>query len=241
MSNEVTRPEKSQALDGFDGYEDRYEGNNEEYAGGIIQGALVKFTNEIEWVANGEALPADLELVAVDVLRVVQRWKDKTPIETIVLEPHQRIPDLDAMNEEIPKSEWVEDPSGKPRGPWQLQRLVYLLNSATMDRYTYVTGTTGGEIAIRELTDKTKWCRRFRGAHVHPVVTLSDCFMKTRFGGRQRPNFVIKRWIDLSGDGRALPAPAENTPKPPVLEQGMPERIVKEPNLAEQMNDELPF
>ena len=42
---------------------------------------------------------------------------------------------------------------------------------------------------------------------VSPVVALADTFMPTRFGGRQRPHFVIKRWISLDGEQNALPAP----------------------------------
>ena len=66
MSKELTDPEKSKALDGFD-FEERFAGNDEEHAGGVIQGSLVKFTNEVTWVANGEELPADLELIGIDV------------------------------------------------------------------------------------------------------------------------------------------------------------------------------
>jgi hypothetical protein len=57
--------------------------------------------------------------------------------------------------------------------------------------------------------------RRIHG-NVYPVVTLADIFMKTRFGGRQRPHFEVKRWADLSGgEATALPAPA---PLPPLVD-----------------------
>ena len=76
-----------------------------------------------------------------------------------------------------------------------------------MDRYTFPTGTVGGQIAVRELVDKTKWMRKLRGANVYPVTTLSDTFMPTRFGGRQRPHFEIKRWISFGPDEKALSDP----------------------------------
>ena len=181
MSKELTDPEKSKALDGFD-FEERFAGNDEEHAGGVIQGSLVKFTNEVTWVANGEELPADLELIGIDVSRIVQRWKDKTPIETIIIEPGQQIPDVEEMNEKVPKSEWIDGADGKKRGPWQFQRLFCLLDPRDMTKYTYATGTIGGEIAIRDVTDKVKWMRRFRGGRVYPVLTLSDTHMKTKYG-----------------------------------------------------------
>ena len=114
-----------------------------------------------------------------------------------------------------------------------------------MDHYSYPTGTTGGAIAVRDLVDKTKWMRRFRGTHVYPVVSLSDTFMKTRFGGRQRPNFLIKRWVSLGPDEKMLPAPniapqqpAAEKPAEAAAQTDLP--TVEEPSLNEQMNDEIP-
>jgi hypothetical protein len=85
--------------------------------------------------------------------------------------------------------------------------------------------------------------RKFRGAHVYPVVALSDTFMKTRFGGRQRPHFIVKRWVNLGPDEKVLPAP-----KPPALESSATKaepspglKTVEEPSLKEQMNDEVPW
>jgi len=72
--------------------------------------------------------------------------------------------------------------------------------------------------------------RRTRGPNVFPIATLSDVFMNTKFGGRQRPAFKIVKWTRLGGEGgeeiAALPAPTAPT--------------VSEPTLAEDFNDELP-
>ena len=51
-----------------------------------------------------------------------------------------------------------------------------------------------GGIAVRELIDRINWMRRFRGNAVYPIVQLSTRFMKTKFGGRLRPNFEIVSW-----------------------------------------------
>ena len=158
----------------------------------------MKFTNEAAWIdRNDDELPADLELAAVDVLRIVQKWIDQKPVETRILEPGEKFPDIEALNEAAPKSEWHEGPDGKMHGPWQIQQIVYLLNLETMDRFTYPTGTTGGFIAIRELVDKTTWMRKLRGPNVYPRVALRDLFMNTRFGGRQRPHFEVKGWVQF--------------------------------------------
>jgi hypothetical protein len=95
-------------LDGFEGYED-------EVSGRLIQGTHIKFTNEAMWVTKaGEEIPADLELVVVDILRVVQKWKDKRPVEgeTRILAPGEKFPDIKAMNEAAPREEWGEGPDG---------------------------------------------------------------------------------------------------------------------------------
>jgi hypothetical protein len=228
-------------VDGFEGWEDRFAGDDRPQGAGIIQGSLIKFTNEAKWVTrDGDELPADLELTAIDVVRVVQKWQDQQPVETIILEPHQKFPDLEEKNEKTPREEWVEDQNGKMVGPWQAQHILYLLDLKTMDKYTYPTGTVGGRIAVRELRDKLMWMRRLRGPNVYPVILLTDTFMKTNWGGRQRPHFKIVRWVYLGGEGgavEALPPPASPTTQTSA-QLDLP--LVKEPSLKEDLNDEIP-
>jgi hypothetical protein len=204
MSNEVVTTKKVTAIDGFEGYEDATEGAQKR-GSGVIRGRVLKFTNEARWeTSDGEEIDASRELVAVDVGRVVQRWLDQRPIETIVLEPGQKFPDVKKLNDAVPREEWVEGPDGNPRGPWQSQHIVYLLDPLTMDRFSFPNGTVGGQIAVRDLTDKVKWMRRFRGENVYAAVQLSDVFMPTRFGGRQRPHFEVRRWVCFGADGEPL-------------------------------------
>jgi len=241
MSNQLMKTEMP-AADGFTGWEDSVEGAERPEGAGIIQGALVKFTNEAQWTTrDDDEIATDLGLIAVDVQRVVQKWQDGLPAETRILEPGEKFPDLEALNAEVPRSEWVEGPDGKLRGPWQAQHILYLLDPGTMDKYTFPTGTVGGRIAVGELRDKLIWMRRTRGPNVYPVVTLSDTHMRTRFGGRQRPHFKIVRWVRLGGEGGevgALPPPP-TTPTPASSAQSE-SPLVPEPSLAEEMDDEIP-
>src|SRR6516164_2111027 len=243
MSNDVVKKDPT-SVDNFAGWEDGVEGNDRPEGAGIIQGSLVKFTNEAMWVTrDGDELPADLELVAVDVGRVVQKWQDGQPVETIVLKPHQKFLDVEELNEKVPKKEWVEGPDGNLRGPWQAQHILYLLDPKTMDKFTFPTGTTGGRIAVHDLVDKTSWMRRLRGPNVYAVVLLSDTFMNTKWGGRQRPHFKIVRWVSLGGEGGQVealpPPPPTNKPAQQTTPQtDLPLNEVKEPSLAEEMNDE---
>jgi hypothetical protein len=223
-------------LDGFAGYEDDVEGSEEQTSGRVIQGTLVKFTNEATWVTGGgEELSSELELIVVDIGRMVQKWHDGVPVETITMAPGQKFPNVEGLNAKVPQREWEEGPDGRPRGPWQAQHVVYLLDPQTMGRYTWPTGTTGGAICVSDLVDRVRWMRRFRGQSVFPVITLCDVFMSTRFGGRQRPYLEIKRWVMLDGGGNALPAPDQ----PKLPDQGAKE--VKPPSAKEAAGDEIPF
>ena len=248
MSNVVKKDPTG--VDNFTGWEDGVEGDDRPESAGIIQGGLVKFSNEAMWVSrDGDELSADLELVAVDVARVVQKWQDDRPVETIVLQPHQKFPDVEEMNEKVPKKEWVEGPDGNMRGPWQAQHILYLLDPKTMDKFTFPTGTVGGRIGIRELVDKTTWMRRLRGPNVYAVVLLSDTFMNTKWGGRQRPHFKIVRWVSLGSEGgqvEALPPPTSKERQPdlfanePAQQSQSDLPLIKEPSLAEEMDDKIP-
>src|SRR6516162_6198389 len=238
------------SIDNFAGWEDGVEGDDRPEGAGIIQGTLIKFTNEGKWVTrDGEELPTDLELVAANVNRVVQKWSDGQPVETIILQPHQKFPDVEEMNEKVPKKEWVEGPDGQPRGPWQAQHILYLLDPKTMDKFTFPTGTVGGRIGIRELVDKTTWMRRLRGPNVYAVVLLSDTFMNTKWGGRQRPHFKIVRWVSLGSEGgqvEALPPPTSKERQPdlfanePAQQSQSDLPLIKDPSLAEEMDDKIP-
>jgi hypothetical protein len=200
--------------DGFAGYETQSEGGDQQQqqTGNVIQGAVVKFTNEANWVTrDGLELSPDLELVAIGVARVVQKWQDQVSVETKILGPGEKFPDLDQLNADTPRSEWGKGPDGQPRGPWQRQHILYLLDPATLDQFSFPTATTGGAIAIGELVRKIKWMRELKGPHLVPVVCLSDKFMQTKFGGRQRPHLLIKHWVPMGNGGEEhvlLPAPA---------------------------------
>jgi hypothetical protein len=157
------------------------------------------------------------------IARVVVRWGlDKKPAETQVLEPGEKFPDLEAWNEALPRSEWVQGMNG-PQGPWQAQQIVYFLDPKKMAVFHWIDGSVGGSIAIREAVDSTKAMRRFRPGAA-PVVELSNKFMNTKFGGRQRPHLNIVNWATMPGEepqAAALPAPV----KPVTVDEEMNDAI----------------
>ncbi|PWT77741.1 MAG: hypothetical protein C5B58_16330 [Acidobacteria bacterium] len=245
MRNEIAKTQ-SKAIDGFDAFEDGVEGEEER---GSSQNPFVKFTNDASYVLkDGTELSPQLELLVTDIGREVVKFGDGEVLDRIVLEPGQKFPNVEKLNEETPKSEWRKGPSGELRGPWQAQHLVHLLNMATMEQYTFATSTIGGHIAVRDLVDKTRWMRKFRGENVFPVVTLADTFMHTRFGGRQRPHFLIKRWVTFGGGLPETATPAITGPAPPVAavtaavpEESVNVKVVQPPTAKEVTKDEIPW
>src|SRR5215472_5136603 len=189
MKNDVKKKPEDELcnVDGFDGFTDEAESEDQDqdqFVGGrVIQGTRIDFTNEATWVdVAKDELPSNLELIIADIARVVQKWgKDNMPSEPpIILAPNQKYPDIKAMNEKCPKTEWRER-FGKLEGPYQAQKIVYLWNPVTMNKYSWPTSTTGGHICIAELVEKIQMMRRFKKQRVYAVVKLSSRLMSKRY------------------------------------------------------------
>jgi len=101
MSNEIDKaPKAARAMDGFDGYESRVEGKEEQFQSDRGSSLKLKFLNGVWLDQNEQEVKA--ELVVLDVQRKVQKWlTDDGPAETIVLAPGARFPDIDAI---LPRS-----------------------------------------------------------------------------------------------------------------------------------------
>jgi cytosine/adenosine deaminase-related metal-dependent hydrolase len=97
MDNAVAKT----TVDGLDGYEDATEGEQER-GNRVIQGPIIKFTNDSTYeLPDGEEVDPKREFIAVDIIRVVQRWHDAKPAETIVIGPHEKFPDVRKMNDAV--------------------------------------------------------------------------------------------------------------------------------------------
>jgi hypothetical protein len=262
---------KVQPLDNFADFDDSVQtvdGDTDQSVGPRLVGVRLKFTNRATWeTPEGTDLTGCI-LLAANIRRTEVKWGDTAPITVRELEPGDKYRDLDAVNETIPKSEWRKGPDGKLRGPWERQHVVEFVDIATMERFSWPTNTIGGGKAIIELRDRILLMRRFRGINVYPLVALSDTFMPTRHGGRQRPHLPVKDWRRITEGGLEpvsadaqprLPAPAEapsfpastppwtaetspNAPpaKPAASQQAPTLQAVCEPTTAEEMNDDLP-
>jgi len=237
-------------VDGFSDFEDGTEGEEGQSSDRVIQGTRLKFGNDFQWkTGDKEVVPKDQEFVIVDTRRCLQKWVDSVPTVTEWIEPNRKWPNVAERNKECPEEEWGLDFNGEPQGPWRRQRITYLVDPNTMAKYTWADNhTVGGDMCIREFRDKIANMRRFRGQNVYAVVTLSDTYMPTNYGGRQRPVLKIVRWIALLPSGSALPSP--QTPEQVSVEQASAEQTkavlsklqdVKPPSPGEEMGDNIPF
>ena len=123
--------EQEVMLDGFDTYTDEVEGDDRSLDSRLLQGTQVKFTNEYTWVTKaGDEMLSNEDFIASDVVRVEAKWsKDKNaPPQTRVVLPGEKFRSMKNLNEETPKSEWIEGPYGEPKGPWEIQHYLYLLD-----------------------------------------------------------------------------------------------------------------
>ena len=173
-----------------------------------------------------------------------------------ILAPGEKFRDVKKLNAETPEDEWRIGPDGQPKGPYENAHVLYLLDPATMDRFTYLASTLGGMRCVSELVSRVTWMRKFRGVNVYAVVAFADTFMKTQFGGRQRPHLEIKHWIRFGDGGTPLPAPEQpaltSEAVEPQAPKASPQKVespsrksgawkVEEPSLKEQLDDDIPW
>jgi hypothetical protein len=230
----------------------------------LIRGLIAKCIDGRWNDADGHPLPE--RLLVVGTTRALQCWREQTPIDTIVEVPGEPLPNVDELNELIPKNEWETGLDGKPRPPWQLNYVAYLVAPDTADTYTYLNSTTGARIAVERLADRIEIMRRMRGADVMPIVALDSRPMNTRFGLKLRPEFRVLEWIAMAPPPPSLthqqtavlqleqhkaapgqPKPAAEPPSKKAEKTGKSKKTTKvgksvEPvSVAEEMNDEIPF
>jgi len=202
----------------------------------LIQGTILRCTDGLWGAKDGTPLSPEARFVALTTAEALQRWQDQRPVETILKQSGQRLPDIDKLNAKIPKKQWEKGLDGQLRAPWVHQHVVYLLDPKDAATYTFINSTTGARIAVERLKDKVKMMRALRGERVVPVVELSSKPMKTQFGIKQRPDFVIHDWRNLGGP-QTVSAPAAKAPT--AIERiGEP---VKPVSIQEELNDEIGF
>ena len=162
-------------------------------------------------------------------MHYVRRWQGEQSARQDRRSP---APNIDELNDAIPRTEWEIGISGEPRPPWEHALTLYLFNLDTAERTTYVTSTKGGSDGIASSRIRSFGC----GA-----CAASTCVRRSRLGlgavqdrvrDAQSADFRIMGSLDLSGEPGGMRAE-------PVAPKQLPS--VAAPSLAEEMNSEDPW
>ena len=193
----------------------------------IIHGIKVKFNDGV-WLAEEQDVTGK-KLLVLYLTRIVQHWQGSQPIETYI-DGKDVLPDVDKLNDAIPKSEWETWESGDLKEPWVLSYVVYMFDEDSAELYTHVNSTFGLKLAYDRLNDKIKWNSSIKGQPLRPYVRLSSTRMKTGRGTKMRPDFRTEDgWVVLGGS-----AVARLEPAPPLVK-------VAPPTTEEAMRDSIPY
>jgi len=199
MSNDITTYEPEPRDDGFSGSLN---------SGRLMKGAFLKWNDASHWQdRDGLAPPSPLLVIAIN--EILQKWKDGKA-EIITEKP---LPDPEVLNSVIPKREWQIGLDNQPQKPWKHTIVVYFVNLATGEFFTYAASTTGAHIAYDALKEAVITMRALRGRRAMPIVNLAERPMKTKFGMKLRPHFKIIDWKIPGDDAKAVPA----KPTPPQI------------------------
>jgi hypothetical protein len=211
----------------------------------IIQGEILRCVDGRWSVRDGTTIPPETQLLAIATGEALQCWRDQTVIDVIPKRPGQDLPDARELNAKIPQSEWEMGLDGQPRPPWQHVHLAYLVNIQDATLYTFVNSTVGCRIAVERLRDRIEWMQALRGKRVVPIVKPDAKPMKTKYGQKMRPEFVITDWRQIEDSGYGGGS-LQNEPTRQI-EQRKPDpaeqvgRPVKPVTSGEALNDSIGF
>jgi hypothetical protein len=232
-------------LDSIDDYDATIEcrdGDGDISGGGgfLPVGERIAFGRAEDWRDQNDASLTGKRAIHHDTIRVVTHWGlDNKPVgPPRILGAGEPFPDTDALNECIPRTEWLPgfpgpDGTPRPRGPIQNQHICTFVDPATMIKYVWPSPVTtiGSAICVRELTEAVKRMRQFRGERIYAAVEFGKCPFKTRFGERQRPTLRICGWFRPTDHGLE----PVDTKTLPGLQR------VAEPSACEEMRDKIPW
>jgi hypothetical protein len=253
--NEVAKRQVIDLDDGFGGYTSETEGDDtvDERPNSLIVGKRIKFGKDNKYTIDGVAMPKDFQALAVKTLRAELKWgQDKAlPPWYRVLAPNEKWPNIEALNKEAPKSEWITGPDGKSCGPYQNQSVLYLMGmTPAMERYTYAGTANRDHVAIEQLASTITWRRQTTGKLVYPVIAFSDTLWSKKWG-MQKAYFVPVRWVELNFGGgeisaadtvKAIEATAASaTSTAQQVDEQLGLKPAAEPTAKEVTGDEIPF
>jgi hypothetical protein len=161
----------------------------------LLQGPPIKFNNG-SWIRHdGGQLRTESSWLAIATTRALQRFVGRVPETILKQHPNDELPDPAELNKAIPREQWPLDQNGKPKPPWSLQFVMYLLEVRDAMVVTFTSSAIGSALAVTELERCILWKRALHGGQeIYPLTKLADAPFKTSFGMRRRPDFPILGW-----------------------------------------------
>jgi hypothetical protein len=160
-----------------------------------IRGGNTKFDAGAYFIGKEKTVvQPDRRFIALDKASGWQFLKKDCPAEWVMHTPGTPKP---AMPECGDESTWPVGLDGKPSCPWKWTQFLYLIDVETGETLTFSSSTSGGKIAIGDLTAQIKSMRSMKPGAM-PIIELSSVQMPTKFGKKPRPFFKITGWRSCS-------------------------------------------
>jgi hypothetical protein len=168
-----------------------------------MRGTIARWASSTGWM-DRDGLPLPEIMLVIGYITVLRRWKDKRP----EYKTDHPLPDPDGLNAAIPIAEWETGLDGKPRKPWAITYVIYLVDLKTGALFTYAHDTYGAMQAYNALEEQIAVMRMLRGEHVFPIVRLERRQWKSQtYGMQMRPHFQVVDWRASGGTPVISPAP----------------------------------
>jgi hypothetical protein len=178
----VYQDHQPRAIDNFD---------YDEPGASPIRGGNAKFDAGAYAVGKEKALLApERKFIVLDKSAGWQFLKKDCPAEWVMQVPGKPQPERPECGDE---SDWPVGLDGKPSCPWKWTQFLYLMDVDSGETLTFSTSTSGGKIAIGDLTQQIKSMRGMQPGAM-PIVELQSVQMPTKFGKKPRPFFKIVSW-----------------------------------------------
>lgn len=157
-----------------------------------IEGSLLRFTKQGDWIAGQEEEELELGTELIMGLNTLkrgwQKWQDNKPVDArmgLVSEGYRPVnrDELGDMDED----EWEDDDTnkGQKRDPWQKTMVCLLKDPKSGDVYTYATSSKSGITALGEAA--AVYGNRLQDGEdpeAMPIVQLQNSFYKHKTYGK---------------------------------------------------------
>jgi hypothetical protein len=182
MTNELT------PIDGFDA-------DAHDPTASPIRGTGLRFKDG-DYFAFSESVDVQgKSYVVLDRLQGWQKLEAGCPPEYLMRRPGELRPPRPHVDE----ADWPLNFNGQPEHPWKLTHYLHLLDAESGEFSTFWTNTTGGNLAVGQLSDQVNFMRQVRPNAI-AVIALESREMPTKYGGtKPRPHFQILGWRERTG------------------------------------------